>query len=87
MALSPENIQKVERHIQLLLAESAAFCRYCGRTDYSIHENMLTYNVADLENKTLVPGASYPVIAVYCKNCGHIETFSPVVIGLIPPIS
>jgi len=59
-------------------------CSMCGNLNWSVVPVIFNSTIYYPGGGLRVGGASVPLISIICSNCGHMEFFSAVVIGLLP---
>ena len=60
-------------------------CPICKSGQMVLADGFISHQInKELTNSFLIGGSTVPVVAIICKNCGHVMEFSVGVLGLLP---
>lgn len=83
----PFPAEKLEAAKQFLLSRGLLKgCLFCSWSDFEMYNRPVAAPVVN-EAGAMSTADSYPLVVVCCRGCGHVDFFSAIALGLLPPIA
>lgn len=81
MKITEEHLKQFKQFIE---PKMPATCKICGGNgSFAICKGGMLINFDKVDE--IKGSEAMPLIAVVCNNCGHVEFFNPITIGIIKP--
>jgi hypothetical protein len=83
MRLTPEQSQQIINHLE---RKQVSGCSVCSSRSWAVGETVFEVGEFFQSSADAASGHSLrmPVIAVTCRNCGHLDFFNAMLLGIIP---
>jgi len=84
LGLSPEHQQMILDALSEKWKEPRT-CPVCRTDKWTLAGHLTTPVLLGVENSISLGGPTYPTISVICNNCGFIQQFNAIVLGVAKP--
>lgn len=80
--LTPEELDRIKRWFLDHLASDTK-CPVCGTNKFTIIPSIINAPV-HIPGGIRVPGPYLPLVPIVCQNCGRVDLFSAIIMGVVP---